>query len=163
MTLSWHNEIKKHHHRLVVFLLSKGVPLSDAKDVANETWTQLMCKHREGELPHLELPGLAFQHALFLVSKQRRQRALFENDAQHIESATDSHEAQAQARQSLVKCAHELQKLPLRKQEVMSLVIHHSGRDAQKAQIVGISLQRFRQIVSQTRALLRTAMQEASK
>jgi DNA-directed RNA polymerase specialized sigma24 family protein len=162
MQISWNQEIRKHQHHLLVFLLSKGVRLHDAKDLAHETWADLMTRHREGELAHLKLPGLAFQHALFLLSKARRiqGRLAFELP----ESASlESIEQRVSAKQLLAVCAREIQSFSPRQQMVFSASFEHCGSDKEKASGLDLSLQRFRQIVCETRARLRAKLAEVSK
>src|SRR5262249_39665900 len=73
---AWDGLIARHHRRVVVALLARGVPLDRAQDVANEAWMRLFERQGSGQLAALDLPGLAIKQAMFLALEEaRRERA----------------------------------------------------------------------------------------
>src|SRR5262245_40887108 len=65
--------IARHDRRVVGALLARGVRAERAKELAQEAWTRLIQKHKEGALTEVKLPGLAIKQALFLAKTDARQ------------------------------------------------------------------------------------------
>ena len=63
-TAAWGPLIARHHRRVLLTLLARGVRANRAEEIVQETWARLIAKSKEGSLPRLELPGLAIVQAL---------------------------------------------------------------------------------------------------
>jgi RNA polymerase sigma-70 factor (ECF subfamily) len=158
--------IQRHNHRVVLSLLGNGIALDRAKDLAQEAWTRLMEQQRRGQLDRLQLPGLAITQASFLAKDSRRRElravpddpsaALVElpNPAAGSEERYLTHERLDRALKVLASC-------PPSSQRVFKLFYEDpSIPHAQLAELVGLSVQRVRQIICEVRRTLRDAIEE---
>jgi DNA-directed RNA polymerase specialized sigma24 family protein len=163
---SWSDAIRLHSHTVVVALLSKGVRLDDARDLVQESWTRLMTAHQAGRLERIELPGLAIRQAMFLLAERRRitrrRVEVPETEAHSLTSGVQP-EALIEARQALAIVAAELSLEAPRAREVMEASLSTSVPHAEHAAAIGLSVQRFRQVLCMVRARLRDALDEATR
>lgn len=165
MTSFWTDAVRRHDHTLVVLLLAKGVRLHDARDLAQETWARLIAAHQEGRLERLELPGLAVRQALFLLAERRRSEqrrdVVPETEALTLPAA-DEPEQRLGARQLLSLVADELDKATPRARAIFEAALSGAPH-AEEASGLGVSVQRFRQVLCAVRAKLRAAVAEATR
>lgn len=163
----WSPRIAEHDHVVVLALLAKGVRLHDARDLAQEAWARLIEADRAGKLERIELPGLVIRQAMFLLAEQRRVRArrveVEPLDAGHLEATGGEPESILEARQRLSVVQAALAKVTPRGREVMETWLGSSSGHAEQAARVGLSVQRFRQVLCEVRARLKAALEEASR
>jgi DNA-directed RNA polymerase specialized sigma24 family protein len=163
---SWSDSIRLHDHTVVVALLSKGVRLDDARDLAQESWTRLIAADQAGRLERIELPGLAIRQAMFLLSERRRvskRRVEVPEDEAHELTGDAQPETLFESRQALAIVAAELSRATPRAREVMEASLSTAVPHAEHAAAIGLSVQRFRQVLCIVRARLRAAVEEATK
>ena len=162
-SIDWGAEIARHDRRVVLSLVARGVRLDRAREIAQETWARLVERHRLGELPRVELPGLAITQAGFLARDDvRRARAVTS-----IEAAADLADPGVSADERLVsqerleRARAELGRCPPQARRVFEAVYEHPEEPhAEAAKRLGISVQRVRQTLCEVRARLRRALEE---
>jgi len=173
----WDALIIRHHHKVVVSLLARGVPLEAAKELTQETWTRLIESQRAGRLSDLRLPGLAIAQAAFLAAsdwrRESRRAALGGRAGQEEQAPVDgpalvlpaeggsAFEERLISRQHLRRISRELAACSPTQQRVFELVYQHPevGYE-QAAQELGLSCQRVKQIVCEVRKRLRAVLRE---
>jgi RNA polymerase sigma-70 factor (ECF subfamily) len=159
---AWGEIARRHTYRVVVSLLALGVAFEAAEDMAQEVWIRLMRQQQEGRLRELRLPGLAISQAAWLAREAARTQRRRENIRGHV--SADGHAADPEQlavdRERLDLVTRELLRCPMRFQEVFRAVYGPAGEGhAEVAQRLGLSVQRVRQIVCETRARLRSALE----
>ncbi|MCC7070882.1 MAG: sigma-70 family RNA polymerase sigma factor [Deltaproteobacteria bacterium] len=166
----WASAARTWNRRVVVHLLSRGLAHDDADEVAQRTWTRLIALERAGGLPRIELPGLALAQARFLAATLRRERARDriapDADPAVLELVIDEGSADAErrvlARDRVERALAELERAPASALRVFRhLLDEPPPTHAQIASALGLSEQRVRQIVCETRARLRRALDDA--
>lgn len=160
----WAVQIEKHGHVVVVALLAQGVRLHDAKDLAQEAWTRLISADANGRLDRIELPGLAIRQALFLAAERRRiDRRRVAVAVEESTCIAGDLEQEVAARQVLGVVAAELGRTTPRAQAVVVSVLNADGPHQAQAATLGLSTQRFRQVLCQVRARLRAVIDEETR
>src|SRR5438874_1831842 len=82
--IEWNALVKRHERAVLLALLSWGVRIDRARDLAQETWMRLYANWQRGKLDRLELPGLALTQARFLaVNDRARGREMASLEAMH--------------------------------------------------------------------------------
>jgi RNA polymerase sigma-70 factor (ECF subfamily) len=161
----WSEAVRRHDHTVVVALLAKGERLHDARELAQETWARLWAAHREGRLSEVALPGLAIRQAMFLLAErrriQRRRPSVAVCEAEGLPAAAEP-ERLLGARQVLALVAEELGRATPRAREVLHASLADTPH-AEHARQLGVSVQRFRQVLCAVRAKLRAAVEEATR
>jgi len=169
-TDAWNALVHKHNHRVVVSLLARGVRIDRAKDIAQETWMRLIEQQRAGRLQQLLLPGLAVAQAAFFSlenarreSSRREPLSLEEPRARAAEDLVDP-AADAETRlltgERLARAEAVLARCSQSARSVFHLAYGGEGLShAQIAEMIGLSVQRVRQILCEVRAQLRTALE----
>lgn len=157
---AWATLIGRHHHRVLVALLGRGVPLDRAHELVQETWVRLMERQRAGRLDELRLPGLAIVQAGFLAMndwrRQERQQPL--PAPAQLPCAHDLEEAVID-KQRLGRVSRALAACPPSARRVFEMVYDNPDLSyAEVAARVGLSVQRVKQIVFEVRKRLRAAM-----
>lgn len=167
----WSALIVRHNHKVVVALLAQGVPLKQAKELAQDTWLRLLQQQRAGRLPELKLPGLAIVQARFLAASARRRSALpiataLSNDEPHAERSPLAADPLALAdeqlinQQQLQRVVAALQSCPLASRRVFQMVYENPELAyAEVAERLGLSVQRVKQIVCEVRKQLRAVLE----
>lgn len=166
-TERWDQRIRDHSHQVFLSLLALGVTPDVAREVAQATWARLMEKDRRGELAPGSFLGLAITQARFLALDMRRAQA---RQGSH-ESVEDHHELPASpaenpeevavSRQELERVRAALARCSASAQKIFRLAYTPPPRDhRQIAEAVDLSVQRVRQILSETRQRLRRALVE---
>lgn len=161
----WDRLIRQHDRKVVLSLLAMGVDRDRARELAQATWTRLFEQHREGNLPSLALPGLAIRQARFLAidsfrhaDLQRRTLAIAREDgALDGERRMLTRDKLRRALEALAACsptAQQLFRLLYAVQPPMTCI--------EAARELGLSAERARHVVCETRRLIRQALAEES-
>ena len=157
----WAEAIRRHDQRVYVSVLALGLAPDRAREIVQQAWTRLMEQHAAGALTELEFPGLAIRQARFLALNdvQRRRTemrvlAAVPEDAPppDVDRVVASRQQVARMLDALATCS------PVAKR-VFRIVYADGGTCATAAQEVGLSLQRVRQILCETRSHIRKAME----
>jgi RNA polymerase sigma-70 factor (ECF subfamily) len=159
----WDDAIRQHDRRVYLSVLALGLPPDRAREVTQQTWTRLMEQHAQGKLGQLELPGLAIRQARFLaLNEHQRSRTELRVLAAVPEPAAPDPERALASRQELEQVLAALATCSPTARKVFRLVYATPGGNAASAaQAVGLSLQRVRQILCETRSHIRKQMEVA--
>jgi len=160
----WAEAIRSHDRRVYLSVLALGIPPERAREIVQATWTRLIEKHAAGTLAALDFPGLAIRQARFLALNEHarmrvERRALAavpdEPTAQDVDRVVASREQIARVLDALATCS------PTAKKVFRLVYATPGGSCARAAQEVGLSLQRVRQILCETRAHIRRTLEVA--
>lgn len=158
----WEALIARHGHVVVLALLSRGLRINEARELAHDAWSRLFEQWSAGKLERLELPGLAIRQALFLASDFRRERRRPSVPWEQGPELVDPHarpDARLESRQLLARTEAAASALPPRAQLVFATVLHNPETpQAELARGLGVSLQRLRQSLCEVRARLKAAI-----
>jgi RNA polymerase sigma-70 factor (ECF subfamily) len=159
----WDDAIRQHDRRVYLSVLALGLPPDRAREVTQQTWTRLMEQYAQGKLDQLELPGLAIRQARFLaLNEYQRSRTELRVLAAVPEPAAPDPERALASRQELAQVLAALATCSPTARKVFRLVYATPGGNAASAaQAVGLSLQRVRQILCETRSHIRKQMEVA--
>lgn len=159
----WDDAIRRYDRNVYLSVLALGLPPDRAREIAQAAWTRLIEQHASGGLQTLELPGLAIRQARFLglneLERARtEQRVLAAVPAPppaiDVERQVHSREQVARVLAALAACSPTARK-------VFGLIYATpGGSPAGAAAELGLSIQRVRQIVCETRAHIRRALEE---
>src|SRR5262245_15220066 len=157
----WDDAIRQHDRRVYLSVLALGLSPERAKEIAQAAWTRLIEQHTRGALGELELPGLAIRQARFLALNELR-RARRESRtlaavpdppaAADVENVVGSREEFARVLAALATCS------PTARQVFRLVYGTPGGNAARAAKELGLSLQRVRQILCETRVHIRDAV-----
>jgi RNA polymerase sigma-70 factor (ECF subfamily) len=159
--IAWNSLIARHQRAVVNALLSRGIRVDRAKDLAQAAWAKLWERQVHEGLARLELPGLAIRQAFFLAADE--QRAAKPRETLALVSPTSPLEAEAHvvSRAQLRQIQDELQRVVPSMQQVFFLA--HNGEGLSHAEIAlrsGLSVQRVRQVLCELRQRLRGVLDE---
>jgi RNA polymerase sigma-70 factor (ECF subfamily) len=164
-TSPWDSAIRDHDRRVYLSVLALGLPPDRAREIAQAAWTRLIEQHASGALTKLELPGLAIRQARFLAFNELKRTRLEGRvlaavpdppDAPDVERVVGNREQIDHVLRALATCSPTARK-------VFHLVYAiPGGNAASAAKEVGLSLQRVRQILCETRAHIRRAIEETT-
>jgi RNA polymerase sigma-70 factor (ECF subfamily) len=168
---AWDALIARHHRRVVVSLLARGIRVDRAHELAQEAWTRLIQQQQRGLLTELRLPNLAITQAAFLAADDAR-RVRREAIAGNVEELPErqhpvdpsvsavrrllSEELLSGAHEALAGCSPSAR---------IVFLLACDGQELPHAEVaarVGLSVQRVRQILCEVRKKLRTALEEES-
>ena len=158
----WDDAIRRHDRRVYLSVLALGVPPDRAKELVQATWTRLMEQHATGALTELEFPGLAIRQARFLALNEfqrtkvekRVLAAVPPAPAQpDVDRVVASREQMERVLAALATCS------PTAKKVFRLVYATPGGNCASAAHAVGLSLQRVRQILCETRNHIRRALE----
>ena len=161
-TAVWDDAIRRHGHRVYVSVLALGLPPDRAKEIVQATWTRLIEQHASGALVELDFPGLAIRQARFLALNDLQRRKVEmrvlaavpdEAPPAGIESVVASRQQIERMLDALATCS------PMAKRVFRLVYATPGGNCASAAQAVGLSLQRVRQILCETRNHIRRALE----
>jgi RNA polymerase sigma-70 factor (ECF subfamily) len=157
---AWDALIARHHRRVVVSLLARGLRVDRAHELAQETWARLIQQQQRGLLTELRLPNLALTQAAFLAADDAR-RAWRESIAGNVEELSErqhpvdpavsaerrllSEEQLARAQAALAECSPGARNV---------FLLACDGQELPHAEVaagVGLSVQRVRQILCEVR------------
>jgi RNA polymerase sigma-70 factor (ECF subfamily) len=159
---AWAALIRRDNHRVLVALLARGVPLDEARELAQETWMRLMERQRAGRLVSLTLPGLAIvQAGFFAANLKRRPGTVAVGPEDGGLRVRQTPEDDAIGRQRLAVLSRALADCPPSARRVFTEVYDHPELGyGEIAARVGLSVQRVKQIVFEVRKRLRAALAE---
>ena len=158
----WAEAIRRHDQRVYLSVLALGIPPERAREIVQSTWTRLIEKHAAGTLAELDFPGLAIRQARFLALNEHarakvERRALAAVPEVPASPALDRVVA---SRQEIERVLAALATCSPTAKRVFRLVYATpEGSCARAAQEVGLSLQRVRQILCETRAHIRRTLE----
>ncbi len=158
----WDSAIRRYDRKVFLSLLALGLSPEQAREIAQTTWTKLMEKKAEGELDELQLPGLAIRQARFLALNdlQRRQTQQRVLAAVPDPGPTPDVEQIAMSRQQLDRILDALAECsPIAKRIFRLVYASPRMSHAETARTVGLSLQRVRQTLCETRKHIRHAIE----
>lgn len=164
----WDELMRRHGRRVVVALVSRGIPLERAKELAQDAWMRVIDRHRAGLIPELSLPGLIITQASFLARDDVRRegrRAKLDEPRQHAagDVALDL-EQQLDARQQLRVVRTVLDRASPNARQVFALLYGERALSpTEVASELGLSVQRVRQIVCELRKRMRAELVEAER
>lgn len=160
----WDELMRRHGRRVVVALVSRGIPLERAKELAQDAWMRVIDRHRAGLITELSLPGLIITQASFLARDDLRRegrRAKLDEPRQHA-TASDvalDLEQQLDARQQLRVVRAVLDRAPANARRVFALLYGERALSpTEVASELGLSVQRVRQIVCELRKRMRAEL-----
>jgi RNA polymerase sigma factor (sigma-70 family) len=159
----WDDAIRRHDRTVYVSVLALGIAPDRAREITQMAWTRLLEQHARGALAQLELPGLAIRQARFfaLNDHQRAKTELRVLAAVPERASEPDPEAMMRSRQDIERVLAALQTCsPMAKRVFQLVYATPGGSAASAAKAVGLSLQRVRQILCETRAQLRRAMED---
>jgi RNA polymerase sigma-70 factor (ECF subfamily) len=154
---AWDDAIRLHDRRVYLSVLALGLSPDRAREVTQQAWTRLMEQHAHGKLDQLELPGLAIRQARFYaLNEHQRARTELRVLSSVAEPPAPDPERALASREELDRVLAALQTCSPMARKVFRLVYATPGGSAASAaQAVGLSLQRVRQILCETRAHIR--------
>ncbi len=163
--VEWDEMMRRYGRRVVVALVSRGIPLERAKELAQDAWLRVIDRHRAGLIRELSLPGLIVTQAGFLARddlRREQRRARLDEPRQHLApNAALDLEGQLTARQQLRIVREVIDRASPNAQRIFAMLY---GNDAmtpnEAAAELGLSVQRVRQIVCELRKRMRTALNE---
>lgn len=159
----WDELMRRHGRRVVVALVSRGIPLERAKELAQDAWMRVIDRHRAGLITELSLPGLIITQASFLARDDLRRegrRAKLDEPRQQAggDFALDL-EQQVDARQQLRVVRAVLDRAPSNARRVFTLLYGERALSpTEVAGELGLSVQRVRQIVCELRKRMRAEL-----
>jgi RNA polymerase sigma factor (sigma-70 family) len=158
----WGDAIRDHGRKVFLSVLALGMPPEQAREIAQAAWTRLMERHAAGALGEIELPGLAIRQARFLALNELQRHKTEKRvlaavpdppDEPDLDRVVDGKREIERVLAALARCS------PTAKQVFRLVYATPGGTPASAAREVGLSLQRVRQILCETRKHIRTAMQ----
>ena len=159
----WGEAIRRHDRRVYLSLLALGLAPERARELTQAAWTRLMEQHRRGALVEIELPGLAIRQARFLAFNdlertrvERRVLAAVPDppEVPDTERVVGGRQEVERVLAALATCS------PTARKVFRLVYATPGGNAASAAKTVGLSLQRVRQILCETRRHIRRALAE---
>jgi RNA polymerase sigma-70 factor (ECF subfamily) len=169
ITERWARAIATHQHRVVLSLVGVGFTFERASDLANEAWARLMEKDRAGTLGEVKLPGLAIVQARYLAWDDRRREAMQLRHHQRVAAQTGEEllvdrnpdpETRLLTRQQAQRALVAVAASPVSAQRLLRLLYAEPAMPhARAAQVLGLSVQRVRQLLCELRKRVRAAIE----
>jgi RNA polymerase sigma-70 factor (ECF subfamily) len=159
----WDEAIRQHDRRVYLSVLALGLGPDRAREIAQAAWTRLIEQHARGALGEIELPGLAIRQARFLAFNELKRTKLETRTLAAVPDPPAPLDAErvASGREEIERVLAALATCSPTARKVFGLVYGRPGGNAaQAAAELGLSLQRVRQILCETRAHLRRALGE---
>jgi RNA polymerase sigma factor (sigma-70 family) len=162
----WDELMRRHGRRVVVALVSRGIPLERAKELAQDAWMRVIDRHRAGLIPELSLPGLIITQASFLarddLRREGRRARLDEPRQQAASDVALDLEQQLDARQQLRVVRSVLDRASPNARRVFTLLYGERAMSpTEVADELGLSVQRVRQIVCELRKRMRSELTDS--
>jgi DNA-directed RNA polymerase specialized sigma24 family protein len=162
-TAAWDDAIRRYDRNVYLSVLALGLAPDRACEITQAAWTRLIEQHARGGLVVLQLPGLAIRQARFLALNEL-QRVRTEQRVLSIvpdEGASIDVERQVQSREQVALVLEALATCSSTARKVFGLIYGTpDGSPAKAAAVLGLSLQRVRQILCETRAQIRSSIKE---
>jgi RNA polymerase sigma-70 factor (ECF subfamily) len=159
----WDDAIRRHDRRVYLSVLALGLAPERAREVTQAAWTRLIEQHKRGALDDIELPGLAIRQARFLAFNELARTRTESRVLAAVPDppASPDTERVVGSRQELDRVLAALATCSPVARKVFRLVYATpGGTAADAAKQVGLSLQRVRQILCETRHHIRRALAE---
>ncbi len=159
----WDDAIRRHDRRVYLSVLALGIAPERAREIVQAAWTRLIEQHASGALDKLELPGLAIRQARFIALNEHRRARVEKRVLAAVPDSVPEPELErvVHSRQELQRVLDALATCsPVAKKVFRLVYATPNGNAASAAQAVGLSLQRVRQILCETRSHIRRAMEE---
>jgi RNA polymerase sigma-70 factor (ECF subfamily) len=160
----WEQRIRQHDHVVVVSLLALGLRPDRAREIAQATWLRLMEQEAAGALAEVELPGLAIRQARFLaldaIRRDAVERARLADSLEVDPGSDDAIERRLAGRQELERVKEVLAGCAPRARRLFHLLYGRGMSAGEAAGELGISVQRARQLLCETRKKIRAALEE---
>lgn len=159
----WDAAIRQHDRRVYLSVLALGLAPDRAREIAQAAWARLIEQRARGALGELELPGLAIRQARFLALNELRRAKLETRTLAAVPDQAPPADAErvVGSREEIARVLGALATCPPTARKVFRLVYATpGGTAASAAKELGLSLQRVRQILCETRAHLRRAIDE---
>jgi len=159
----WDRQIREHGHQVFLSVLAMGHRPDRAREIVQATWTRLMEQDRAGNVRPGSVLGLAITQARFLALDARRRDArdvtnVDVDDGVDIAAPTASPEEVVLSRDELERVRVALADCSASAQKVFRLAYTPPPRGQKEiAAELGLSVQRVRQVLSETRGRLRQA------
>jgi len=160
---SWDAAIRQHDRRVFLSVLALGFSPDRAREIAQAAWARLLEQRDRGALVQVDMPGLAIRQARFLALNELRRT---KREARTLAAVPDlppvpDPERVAGSRQEIERVLAALGTCSPTARQVFRLVYGTpDGNAASAAKELGLSLQRVRQILCETRVQLRRAIDE---
>jgi len=161
--IPWNEMMRRHGRRVVVALVSRGVPLERAKELAQDAWMRVIDRHRSGLIREVSLPGLIITQAGFLarddMRREERRARLGEPRSRAARDAVLDLEGQLDARDQLRLVRSVLDRASPNAQRVFGLLYGENAMTpTEVAAELSLSVQRVRQIVCELRKRMRAEL-----
>lgn len=161
----WDQRIREHGHQVFLSVLALGQRPDQAREIVQATWTRLMEQDRAGNVRPGSVLGLAITQARFLALDARRRDArgvgnvdVDADDGVEIAAPEPSPEEIVFSRDELERVRLALADCSASTQKIFRLAYTPPPRkQAEIAAELGLSVQRVRQVLSETRGRLRQA------
>jgi RNA polymerase sigma factor (sigma-70 family) len=159
----WEDAIRRYDRNVYLSVRALGLAPERAREIAQAAWTRLIEQHGHGALRSLELPGLAIRQARFLglneLARARTERRVLAEVPARA-TAMDI-ERQVHSRAQMAKVIEALRSCSPTARKVFGLVYGTPGTSpSEVATVLGLSIQRVRQILSETRTRVRNVIGE---
>jgi RNA polymerase sigma-70 factor (ECF subfamily) len=157
----WQAAFARHRRRVVVALVARGWSLDGAEELAQEAWARVLEQAQRGALTieEAKLPGLVITQARFFAADQARRERARTDGVVELADARASIEERLLKRQELERASAALAECPASAQEIFRLRYDEPGLGCEAvAERVGLSVQRVRQVICETRQKLRAAI-----
>lgn len=159
----WDDAIRRHDRRVYLSVLALGLAPERAREVTQAAWTRLMEQHRRGALGEIELPGLAIRQARFLALNELERSRVERRVLAAVPDPPEAPDAErlVGGREEIERVLAALATCSPTARKVFRLVYATpGGTAATAAKSIGLSLQRVRQILCETRRHIRRALAE---
>ncbi len=159
---AWDDAIRRHDRRVYLSVLALGLTPDRAREVVQAAWTRLMEKHASGALLELQFPGLAIRQARFIALNDLQRRKVEMRVLSSLPESTSAPEIErvVASRQQIERVLDALATCSPTAKQVFRLVYATPGGScASAAKAIGLSLQRVRQILCETRSHIRKALE----
>jgi RNA polymerase sigma factor (sigma-70 family) len=159
----WDDAIRRHDRQVYLSVLALGLTPDRAREIVQAAWTRLMEQHARGALDEIELPGLAIRQARFLAFNELKRTKVEARTLATVPDHGPAPDAEriASSREEIQRVIAALATCSPTARKVFRIVYATpEGTAAIAAKEVGLSLQRVRQILCETRAHIRRALEE---
>lgn len=159
----WDDAIRRHDRRVYLSVLAVGLTPERAREVTQAAWMRLMEQHGRGALADVELPGLAIRQARFLALNELARAKVERRVLAAVPDppAVPDSERLVGSRQEIERVLAALATCSPQARKVFRLIYATpGGTAAAAARELGLSLQRIRQILCETRGHIRRALEE---
>lgn len=159
----WDDAVRRHDRSVYLSVLALGVGPERAREITQAAWARLIEQHQRGALEDIELPGLAIRQARFLAFNELSRNRVESRVLAAVPDAPSEPDTErvVGSRQEIERVLAALAGCSPMARKVFRLVYATPGGNAARAaKEVGLSLQRVRQILCETRRSLRRALAE---